>query len=145
MTPDHAAAVVSYVETLRGWLSTGFLGALLYVALTFARPYLEYLNKRNAQRLEEKAEDRQGYGDLIKTLNEQVKVQAREIEVLKFGRDRDHRLILALLGQLNRAQIGALLHDVGEDAVSPQLREMFSRYVAAEPPMLEEPPVAPEA
>lgn len=95
-----------------------------------------YLRHRIAARklaLQGRVEDRQGYGDLITMLNGQVSALLTRVQTLEEGRDRDHRLILSLLHQVNRTQVGAILADIGPDGVSPEISSMFNSLMAIEP------------
>lgn len=128
------------VEQFRAWASTGILGAILAAVVYFGKPVARYLIESRKVRIQEKADDRQGYGSLIALLNDQVKMlsdrvgqQEKQIASLVIGRDRDHGLILALLQQLNRTQVGAVLRDLGPEGVSPEITSMFKTLMEFEP------------
>lgn len=70
------------VEIIRQWLSTGFLGAILIVLMYGLKPLVEFFIRTRELRLQEKKDDRQGYGDLIDTLGEQVKTLGSEVRKL---------------------------------------------------------------
>lgn len=102
----------SIIETIRAWLSTGALLGLLGLA---ARLWVQ--NRRLT--MTAKIEDRQGYGKLIETLTNEVERLSKRVVALEQGKDRDHRLILELIGQLNRTQAVAIM---GSQNLSPELR-----------------------
>lgn len=100
------------IEWIRGWISTGaLLGLLGYAAK------LQLQNRTLS--MQSKVEDRQGYGALIESLTKRLTEQDERIDQLEQGRDKDHRLIVTLLGQLNRNQAAAILTS---QQVSPELR-----------------------
>lgn len=100
------------IEFVRQWISTG----ALLGCLTFAsRLWLQ--NRRLT--MQSKVEDRQGFGTLIDGMGKRLERQDQRIAELEKGRDNDHRLIIALLGQLNRNQAVAIL---ATQTISPELR-----------------------
>lgn len=103
---------LSTIETIRGWASTGALGGLLGIA-----SHLWLKNRKLS--MQSRVEDRQGYGVLIESLTKRLTEQDERILQLEQGRDKDHRLIVTLLGQLNRNQAAAILTS---QQVSPELR-----------------------
>lgn len=101
------------LETIRGWVSTGALLGLL----TFAgRLWIQ--NRR--LRMQEKIEDRQGYGKLIETMGREIDRLTARVASLETENERDHRLLLELLGQMNRTQAVAIL---SSNNLSPALRK----------------------
>lgn len=102
----------SAIEWLRGWISTGALIGLLTLA---SRLWLQ--NRKLS--MQAKIEDRQGYGVLIESFTKRMQRQDDRIAELEKGRDSDHKLIIALLGQLNRNQAVAIL---ATQTVSDELR-----------------------
>lgn len=67
MNPDSA------IETARAWISTGFLGGLLFIVAKLGKPVTEYLIETHKLRAQTKKDDRQGFGELIETLSKEVK------------------------------------------------------------------------
>lgn len=63
----------AFIETARGWISTGFLGALLFLVAKLGKPVTEYLIETHKLRAQEKKDDRQGFGELIEALSKEVK------------------------------------------------------------------------
>lgn len=113
-------------------LNAGVLTALIGL-------YLRHRIAAKKLALQGRVEDRQGYGELIILLNGQVTGLLDRVEKLEEqnhklieGRDRDHRLILSLLNQVNRTQIGAILADMGPEGVSPEISTMFNSLMAIE-------------
>lgn len=100
------------IEIIRAWISTGALIGLLGFA---SRMWVQ--NRK--LRMQEKVEDRQGYGTLIEAMTARLESQDKRIADLEKNRDQDHRLIIELLGQLHRNQAVAIL---GSQNVSPELR-----------------------
>lgn len=103
---------ITPIEFVRQWISTGALIGLLTLA---SRLWLQ--NRKLS--MQAKGEDRQGYGTLIDSLSRRLQRQDDRIAELEKGRDSDHKLIIALLGQLNRNQAVAIL---ATQTVSEELR-----------------------
>lgn len=97
---------------LRGWVSTGALLGLLTLA---SRLWLQ--NRK--LRMQEKIDDRQGYGGLIEAQGKELARLATRVETLETEREGQHKLIVELLQQTNRTQAIAIL---ARNDVSPQLR-----------------------
>lgn len=128
---------IEWIDAFRGWLNTGILGAILVFIGRLGPQYLKHLRERNAQRMQEKVEDRQGYGPLIEVLNKQVAeqqktitAQADRITAIEAARDLDHALIVALMRQMSAQQIATILTS-NPDAVSPAIRRMFESLATA--------------
>lgn len=68
MNLDFSAAA----DLVRPWVSTGFLGLITLLIARLGKPVAEYLIETHKLRAQEKKDDRQGYGDLIKTLSTEV-------------------------------------------------------------------------
>lgn len=107
------------IEVIRAWVSTGALLGLL----TFASRL--WVQNRKL-RMQEKVEDRQGFGALIEAMGKEIsrlgtKLERAEtrIQTLETERDREHALIVELLRQTNRTQAVAIM---GRTDVSPELR-----------------------
>jgi hypothetical protein len=100
------------LETVRAWISTGALIGLFTLA---SRLWIQ--NRRLS--MQAKVEDRQGYGTLITTLTSEVERLANRVETLEESEAKNHRLILELLGQLNRSQAVAIM---GSQNLTPELR-----------------------
>jgi hypothetical protein len=58
------------IETIRGWASTGFLGFIAFTLARFASPIGAYMVKRLEVNAQERKDERDGYGPLIKTLTD---------------------------------------------------------------------------
>lgn len=112
----------SAIEFVRQWVSTGALIGLLTLA---SRLWLQ--NRKLS--MQSRVEDRQGYGVLIESLTKRLSEQDERIELLEQGRDKDHRLIITLLGQLNRNQAAAIM---ASQQVSPELRAALDATIANE-------------
>lgn len=103
---------ITPIEFVRQWISTGALIGLLTLA---SRLWLQ--NRKLS--MQAKSDDRQGFGTLIDQMSKRMEKQDARIAELEKGRDNDHRLIIALLGQLNRNQAVAIL---ATQTVSEELR-----------------------
>lgn len=117
------------VEILRGWISTAALLGLLTLA---ARLWIQ--NRK--LRMQEKGEDRQGFGVLIDRLTANIErlekklIEAEDrIKTLEAERANEHALIVELLRQTNRTQAVAIL---GTKPVSPALRRALESTIATE-------------
>lgn len=109
------------IEVLRGWISTGALVGLLTLA---ARLWIQ--NRRLS--MQSKVEDRQGYGSLIESMSKRIESQDERIAGLERGRDKDHRLIVALVGQLNRNQALAIITSADvSDELRPALESVLGQ------------------
>lgn len=60
------------IETVRSWMSTGFLAALVILVARLGKPVADYLIETHRLRAQEKKDDRQGYGELIEALTKEV-------------------------------------------------------------------------
>lgn len=60
------------VETIRGWLSTGFLGGNLFLLSRMVPAGLAYLKETREAKLADKKDDRAGWGELIDTMGKQI-------------------------------------------------------------------------
>lgn len=96
------------LASLLEWVRTGGMLGLLALSIKL------YVDNRKL-RLEESREDREGWGELIKLLREQVnrmeqelKEAAAKIKVLENERDSERAQVMALVNQLNRTQSLAL-------------------------------------
>lgn len=116
------------IEAIRAWISTGALLGLLGLAgrLYLQNRRLTLASKAGDRRA--KVEDRQGYGALIETLTKEVTRLSERVETLEKGKEQDHRLILELVGQLNRNQAVAIL---SSQNVSSELRQMMDGLVGS--------------
>lgn len=117
------------VEALRGWISTGALLGLLTLA---SRLWLQ--NRK--LRMQEKGEDRQGFGILIDRLTANIERLERKlceaeerIKTLEGERAGEHALIVELLRQTNRTQAISIL---ASNNVSPALRRSLESTISIE-------------
>lgn len=100
------------LETIRGWISTGALLGLLTLA---GRLWVQ--NRK--LRMQEKIEDRQGYGHLLAAQGAELKRLSERVASLEEEKARDHSLILELLGTMHRTQAVSILTSGN---LSPPLR-----------------------
>lgn len=107
------------LEIIRGWISTGALIGLLTLA---SRLWVQ--NRRLT--MQGKVDDRQGFGALIDALTKDIDRLRARVETLETEKDRDHRLIMELLGQLNRTQAASIL---ASQNISPELRGAMDAIV----------------
>lgn len=116
-------------EVFRQWGSLGvqlaILAALLKVGSPLARTLTDYLVKMADIRRQEKRDNREGYGILVSTLNQQVLTLTQRVEQLSAWREKDHKLIISLLGQLNRSQAAAILSATDPESLSPEISSML--------------------
>lgn len=76
------ASAAPELELFRGWLSTGILGAILIVIGRGIKPLIDFLIETRKLKLQERKDDRQGYGDLIDNLSDQVERLATQVRTL---------------------------------------------------------------
>jgi predicted RNase H-like nuclease (RuvC/YqgF family) len=117
------------IEALRGWISTGALLGLL----TFAA---RYLIQNRKLRMQEKIDDRQGFGTLIERLEANIERLERKlseaegrIKTLEAEREGEHKLILELIRQTNRTQAASIL---ASNSVSPAIRRALESTISPE-------------
>lgn len=118
---------MSILELVRPWVSTAALLGLC----EFARR----LWVQNRQlKLAENKDDREGYGSLIATLQGQVDRMDRQLQAanerigqLEVEKDKERRLVLELLRQLNRTQAASIM--AAKD-VSPELKRALESTLA---------------
>ncbi len=60
-------------DEVRPWLSTGFLGAILFIVARLGKPVTDYLIETHRIAAQEKKDDRDGYGPLIATLQDSIR------------------------------------------------------------------------
>lgn len=108
------------VEILRGWISTGALLGLLTLA---ARLWVQ--NRK--LRMQEKIDDRQGFGELINAMGAEMTRLRERVETLEKQRDGEHALIVDLLRQTHRTQAMEIM---GRADVSPELRRALETTVS---------------
>ena len=108
------------LEILRGWISTGALIGLLTLA---SRLWIQ--NRK--LRMQEKIDDRQGFGELINAMNVEMARLRTRVETLERERDGEHKLIVELLRQTNRTQAVTIL---GRADVSPELRRAMETTIS---------------
>lgn len=101
------------IEVLRGWITTSAIVALLGIAARL------WVSNRKL-RMQEKIEDRQGYGKLIEAMGKEIDRLSKRVATLETEKERDHRLLLELLTQMNRSQAVAIL---ASSNLSPELRK----------------------
>lgn len=102
---------------------------LLTVAIGLLGLILNHIRLSRKITIDETVADRAGWGQLIQTLQGQVErmenqitAANKRIETLEEEKQQDHRLIIELLGQMNRSQATVIL---GSNNLSPTLRRAF--------------------
>lgn len=123
-------AAASGAEAVRPWLSTGFLGAILYLVSKIGKPVADYLIETHKLRAQQKIDDRQGYGELIKTLSTEVN-ELREETVRQRA---EIRSLHALIDGMQRGELqartstqAAILHDLPVGSVPPAVSAALDR------------------
>lgn len=124
------------IETVRGWLSTGILGAILLVLARLGKPVVDFLLETRKLKMLEKKEDRQGFGELIEVLTEQVKALTNQVSSLSAenGQLRNEvRSLHSILDGMRRSTLQesmsaqrAVVSAIGEDRLTPNLREALT-------------------
>lgn len=117
----------SPLEIIRAWISTASLVGLLGLAgrMWLQNRRLELKNRELG--MQEKVEDRQGYGDLIKAMGAEINRLRERIETLETERAGEHALIVELLRQTNRTQAVSIM---GRADVSPELRRALETTIS---------------
>lgn len=102
---------------------------MLTVAIGLLGLILTHLRLSRKIAIDEEVADRAGWGQLIQTLQGQVERMEKQlhaaserITTLEEEKQQDHRLIIELLGQMNRSQAVTIL---GSNNLSPTLRRAF--------------------
>lgn len=105
------------IEHIRGWVSTGFLGFLSIIGARFATPLSGYLIRRNELRLQERKDEREGYGPLIDSLTSEVKRISEALVRCQEQHDQDGLRISKLEAEITgyqRSLIARSAHEVME-------------------------------
>lgn len=105
------------IEHIRGWVSTGFLGFLSIIAARFATPFMTYLTERAKLRVQERREEREGYGPLIDSLTSEVKRISEALVRCQEQHDQDGLRISKLEAEITgyqRSLIARSAHEAME-------------------------------
>lgn len=116
------------VEIVRGWMSTGFLAALVFMVARLGKPVADYLIETHRLRAQEKKDDRQGYGELIEALTKEVHDLRSENTAMRREIRELHGMIDGLVRgdlQARRSAQAHLLEDVRE--VAPATAEALAK------------------
>lgn len=70
------------LEGARPWINTGILAAATAMLAKFGKPVVDYLLESRRLRMQEKKDDRQGFGELIEALNGQVIILTEQVKRL---------------------------------------------------------------
>lgn len=121
------------IDAVRGWVSTGFLGFIAIMAGRFAKPLAEYLIKQRELRIQERQQDREGYGPLIATMQEQIKRMDAALTACEETHTHDSRRIGELEAQvagLNRIIMAKTLDSYSELPATTKTMDEVARKSA---------------
>lgn len=126
------------LEAVRPWLGTGgILGILILVArygAPLAKQVSEYLIERQKLRMQEKKDDRQGFGDLIEELRKEVSGLRAENATLRQEVRSLHSMIDGMRRgtlQDNLSAQRAVVDNLPEEMVTPAVRASLERIKGA--------------
>lgn len=119
------------VEHIRGWLSTGFLAFLSLIAARFVVPVTNFVIKRNEQKIQERREEREGYGPILDRLEKEIARISADLIRCQERHEEDAKKIALMEAQIlgmNRSIIArsqseaVLLNDTGRDVAERTAR-----------------------
>lgn len=132
-----AAGQFSPLNTVLLTVAIGILGMILNFQIKSRQTKISEDESAHKLKAAEANGERAGLHELIRTLQGQIKImgdqmtaQQGRIDTLEAERDQDHRLIIELMGHMNRTQGVAIL---GSNNLSPAMRRSLEGRFAEEP------------
>lgn len=116
-------------EYVRPWLSTGFLGVIVFLLARFGQPLASTWVELTKLRMQAKVEDRQGFGALIDELREEIGLLRDENKQLR----SEVRTLHGIIDGLRRAELSRNLHEQVEEvkahpeSLTPEMRRAVEK------------------